>query len=486
MDTLKRAEELFVAGQLGEAERLLEDVLKRQPTNPQAMYTLAHVRLQQGRAAEACHLMQTLSKYDRHPQSHSDLLFYGLHAAPEGMQWIHRQWYARFTPKGTTRPAPDWDGKRKLRVGYLSCNFKSHTVTTFLEPILRHHGDKVEVFVYCDNEHDAVTERLKGYGHAWRDVVQYTDTQLYRGLRADRLDLLVDLTGFLNSGRRQQVVAAGPAPHVINYIGYPFQTTRDAYRVTDIVADPEVGDERIVRLRGCAWAYQPDDAAPEVTPLPAESNGYVTFGSFHRACKISPATAKAWARVLEGVPGSRLMVLAQGGEGNTGLRKVLEAAGIDGQRLSLVPTADRAGYLSLFSRVDVMLDTWPYSAMTVACESLWQGVPLVTLAGKLAVSRAAASILTAVGMSDQIAATPDEYVAKVVQLASDVSALSKLRAGLRQRVADSALVDGKLVAEELERAYASLFPLPEKQKAKGCNCKRSKSAVQETTDSHAA
>jgi hypothetical protein len=438
------------AGNLAGATELFEQIAAREPADAETLRALAHVRIEQARVAEAVDLF-------RRAGSESEALFYGLHLAGDHTA-AHIAWGKR-QPGGRVPPT---SARHRLRIGYLSPHFREHTVTKFIEPVLAGHSDLVDVYCYSDVEKpDAVTARLKPHARIWRNTAKLTDEELEKRIRADQLDALVDLCGHMDRGRRLGVLARHPAPIVAAYVGYPHATGLPfVWRLTDAVCDPEpeVGgqksevrqSERLIRLPGCAWAYQPTDSPPIPPRLPVLDNGYVTFGSFNRPCKITPDVATTWAKLLARVPGSRLVALAHGGEGNADVRKLLEANGIDPSRFTLIPKLGRSEYLARCASIDVHLDPWPYNGMTTTCDLLWQGVPTVTLAGDRHVSRVGASLLRFVGLGELVADTPEAYVQTAAALAANVDRLAEMRAGLRMTVARAFLGHGSRLALAIE------------------------------------
>jgi predicted O-linked N-acetylglucosamine transferase (SPINDLY family) len=296
----------------------------------------------------------------------------------------------------------------------------------------------------------------------WRDIAGLSDAQLASLVRRDRIDILIDLTGHMGRNRLM-AFARKPAPVQATYLGYPHTTGLAAidYRITDAESDPPgVTDayhvEQLVRLAGCAWCYRPTES-PEIGPLPADANGYVTFGAFNRMAKTTPAVAAVWGRVLQAVPGSRLLVLANGGESNTAARRMLESAGVEGSRLELVPTGSRGAYLELCQQADVALDPFPYNGMTTTCDLVWMGVPVVTLAGTTHVSRVGLSLLRAAGLPEFVAHSPEEYVSIAADAARDLLRLRELRVGLRDRLARSNLMNEAGIAGKLEAAFREMW-----------------------------
>ena len=281
-------------------------------------------------------------------------------------------------------------------------------------------------------------------------------------MREDGVDVLVDLT--LHTSHRLFIFAQKPAPVQVSFAAYPGTTglaTMD-YRLTDPYLDPP-GEtdadytERSVRLRSF-WCYEPpDEETPPVGPLPAERNGYVTFGCYNNFAKVSRPTLELWAHVLQALPGSRLVLLAPVGRCRDPVRRLFERAGITGDRVAFVGRADRRAYFQSYHDLDLGLDPFPYNGHTSTLDSLWMGVPVVTLAGRTAVGRGGVSILSNVGLPELIARTPEEYVAIAVELAGDLSRLRALRAGLRARMEASPLRDGRQFAAGIEAAFRGMW-----------------------------
>jgi predicted O-linked N-acetylglucosamine transferase (SPINDLY family) len=456
-----------------EAARLL-------PEHPIVRGALAVALLDVGRLGEALeHFGVRARLMPGDGEADGAVLFWRLHDAgvsDEELFDAHVEWANRWCGLPEPSPySPRPAAGQPLRVGYVSAHFRANTVARFFEPVLANHDPaKVSSICYSDvAQPDAVTARLRGLAGEWHDTAGMSDDQLAEKIRHDRIDILVDLAGHMGGGRLR-VFAMKPAPVQATYLGYPHSTgvAEIDYRITDAASDP-VGlterfhVERLVRLEGCAWCYRPDEDSPGVTEPPAAKNGFVTFGSFNRMAKITPMVAKVWARVLDAAPSSRLLVLAAGGENNRPVRRMLEAAGVPGDRLELVRSGTRAEYLAHVARADVGLDPFPYNGMTTTCDLLWLGVPTVTLAGTSHRGRVGASLLGAVGLgtpaaeaapteANLVAGGEDEYVHVAAGLAGDVARLSAIRATLRERMAASPLCDAAALARKLEAAYAAI------------------------------
>lgn len=360
------------------------------------------------------------------------------------------------------------ESEKRIRIGYVSSDFRLHSVAFFLEPLLiNHDGNRVEIFCYSGvSRPDAMTERFQGWAYHWRNIAGMSDEQVAAMVNADAIDILVDLAGY-TSGCRLGLFARKPAPIQVSWLGYPDTTGLDAmdYRITDALADPEGRDEfyveSLVRLPGCFLCYKPVVAAPEVAKLPALENGYVTFGSFNMLSKINERVVVLWADVLRTVPRSRLLIKSAPLTDSATTERYydfFESQGIGRDRVELIGhTATQVEHLNLYKRLDIALDTFPYNGTTTTCEALWMGVPVVTLTGERHSGRVGVSLLNAVDMPDWIAETSEQYVSIAAKMAADLPRLAKLRAGLREHMAVSRLCDGKSFAVKIEAAYREMW-----------------------------
>ena len=368
-----------------------------------------------------------------------------------------------------TSSITDLREERRLRVGYLSPDFCSHPVSFFCEPLFASHDrDRVEVFCYSDAAvADPVTDRLKSMADSWCHSFGMPDQLLIERIQSDRIDLLVDLSGH-TSMNRLSLFARKPAPVQVTWLGYPGTTglpTMD-YRLTDAVADPEgeadcYHSEKLYRLPGCFLCYAPPRSAPRVVPPPFSRNGFVTFGSFNNLAKLTPEVLRLWAELLKRVPGSRLLLknkYCANPEIRERLVESFRREGIADSRVSAVPALPSIqDHLELYGSVDISLDPFPYNGTTTTFESLWMGVPAVTLAGERHAGRVGASILSGLGLENLIATSPEQYLAIAQGLGEDAQGLASLRGSLRGRVAGSPLCDGQLFAGKVEFAYREMW-----------------------------
>ena len=359
--------------------------------------------------------------------------------------------------------------ERRLRIGYISPDFRAHSVAYFFEPVLKGHSRKnFEIFCYANvQKPDAASKRMQDEADHWFSITGLDDDAAAAQIRRDHIDILVDLAGHTGDNRLP-VLARRPAPVQVTWLGYPNTTGLRIidYRLTDHIADPpgeadRLHSENLVRLEHGFLCYQPDAAAPEVAPLPCLRSGYITFGSFNNLAKVSPEVIMVWAQILAAVPESHLLLKAkQLGNDETRDRYVhmFGAAGIAADRLELHSRLpQQAEHLALYSRVDIGLDPFPYNGTATTCEALWMGVPVVTLLGDRHAGRVGASILHRLKLDELVAESPDEYAALALALATDLKRLSEMRASLRSRMLGSTLMDRQLFIRTLEHAFRRIW-----------------------------
>jgi predicted O-linked N-acetylglucosamine transferase (SPINDLY family) len=358
---------------------------------------------------------------------------------------------------------------RPLRVGYVSPDFREHPVAFFFESLLAAHDPKsVDVTCYADlTRPDAITARLQKHAHHWHNITGVNDAQVAELVRGDQIDILIDLAGH-TSGNRLCMFARKPAPVQMTYLGYPDTTglaTMD-YRITDAFADPpgqseKFHTEKLIRLPKCFLCYTPPKDAPQPAEAPSLKSGHITFGCFNAMLKINPALIAAWARILQQIPNSRLLLKCRAFADTTARQRILsQFAGhnIAADRLELQGwLVSRANHLALYNEIDIALDTFPYNGTTTTCEALWMGVPVIALAGNTHAGRVGVSILSTLKLKKLIAPSPAQYVKLAVKLAGDPEELTKLHLGLRERLAKSSLTDASAFAREMEQAYRTAW-----------------------------
>jgi predicted O-linked N-acetylglucosamine transferase (SPINDLY family) len=457
-------------GALEEAVASHRRALQLQPDFAVAHNNLGNALKDQGRLddAVACYRRATESG----PCAAHSNLVYALHFCPgfdaatiydELGRWSrqHAEPLAKFIQPHANDRSPD----RRLRIGYLSPDFREHPVGRFLLPLLEEHDhERFEIFCYASlNRPDLFTDHCRTQADVWREVLDLSDEHLAHAIRQDRIDILVDLTMHM-ANNRLLVFARKPAPVQVTYLAYCGTTglrTID-YRLTDPYLDPPGQDEpfyseQSIRLPETYWCYQPIMETPPVNPLPALRTGQVTFGCLNNFCKVTAPTLAAWSRLLQALPAARLVLHAHPGSHRYRVREFFAEQGISPDRLIFADRRPTVEYYQMHERIDVALDPFPYGGGTTTCDALWMGVPVVSLAGQTAVGRGGLSILSNVGLADLVAQDAEEYVHLALELANDLPRLSQLRATLRARMQASPLMDAPHFARNVEAAYRSMW-----------------------------
>ncbi len=458
-------------GRLDEARSSFERTLAIKPDHAPALINLGNVYLYQGMLAKALgYFNEALSLRPDKDLSHNNKLLalnYVYPAAAAELLAAHRRFGAQFETAFKPWPAHtnSRDPERRLKVGYVSADFRLHSVAFFMEPLLAHH-DKRAVEVYCYYNHtlqDAVNERLQAHADHWIPCKDLSDAELAARIQADGIDILVDLTGHTR-GNRLLVFARKPAPVQVTYLGYPATTGLSAidYRLVTADTDPPGAEawhsERLYRLPRSLWCYRPSPDMPAVIPTTAaRRNGFITFGAMNNVTKVSDAAIATWARLLKTVPTARLIMTNL----TEGARRVMHerfaAHGIAPARFILHGKLPAAEYYALLNTIDIALDPFPYTGTTTTCESLWMGVPVVTLIGETSVARSGYALLKGIGLEELAAGDEKEYVAIAAALAQDLDRLDALRGGMRQRIASSPLRDEAGLTRDLEAAYRAMW-----------------------------
>ena len=382
----------------------------------------------------------------------------------------HRAFGERLERKHPQRTEPfqnDRNPDRRLRVGYVSADLFQHPVAMFAIPLLERHDRSVcAIYGYSTGStQDRVTRQLQSLIDVWRDAASMSDEELVETIARDQIDILVDLTGHTGHFFRPGVFARQPAPVQVTWLGYPNTTgtTRIQYRLSDNITDPP-GDadryhsEALVRLPHSQWCYRPFTSVDCAEEPPMKRNGFVTFGSFNEFTKLSPSILGRWTEILARLPDARFAIArVSDGPAKDGLIRDLERAGIAPDRISFLPVVAMDEYYRRFGTVDIALDSAPYSGTTTTCDTLWMGVPVLTLRGTRSASRPSASILTTLGLTEWIASTPENYVRLAVQFARDEANITMLRKSLRTRMLTSPLMDEPRFARDVEAAYRRMW-----------------------------
>ncbi|HEX4055052.1 MAG TPA: tetratricopeptide repeat protein [Tepidisphaeraceae bacterium] len=463
---------LMDMGRLDEAVDAFNEALAIKPDDAGVLNNLAIALKSMGRCAENLKIRRRLSEANPDdPVARSSMIF-AMNWDPaydaEAILRESRKWdqcHAQPLQRLIQPLSNDRDPGRRLRVGYVAAEFWTHSVSFFFVPLLRNHDrGNFEIFCFSNVERaDKITALIRGAVDGWHEIWRQSDDRVADLIRERRIDILVDLSGH-SVHNRLSVFARRVAPVQINYLGYPSTTGLSMmdYRLTDSHSDPpgkteHLHTERLLRLAGTNWCFSPLQETPLVGPSPAAAGNPVCFGSFNHLAKITPGIIDLWAGVLQAAPASRLLLKSAGFAAPSVRRQITQRLadhGVDSGRIELLGRQPSiAAHLELYGRMDIALDTFPYHGTTTTCEALWMGVPVVTLAGEVHLSRVGVSLLNNVGLPELVARDADEYVSIAAGLARDVPRLQELRRTLRSRMLASPLMDGRQFARNVESAY---------------------------------
>lgn len=441
---------------------------------PEAFIAKGSIMVECGETESGLELFRKALKLKKNNDGHSGLIFL-MNLVPHVSQAeIFNEtvaWSKRYADPLTASARAHLNtplSERKIRVGYVSGDFKLHPVSHHLKPILQSHDAKrFAVYLYNNfAKTDEMTEEFAGYCNGgYRDISSLDDIAAEKIIRDDGIDILVDLAGH-TAYHRLTLFARKPAPIQVTWLGYFNTTGMKAmdYLLSDLVTLP-LGDdclfrEKIVRLPNCRFCYTAPYYAPNVAESPVLQSGFITFGSFNKLAKTNHEVIELWARVLNAVALSRLIIKWPAIDDDTVIGLLVQrfaVHGISRDRLIFRSDTPHPKMLAEYGDVDIALDTFPFNGGATTCEALWMGVPVVTLEGQTPISRQSKAFLHAIGHQEWVAKTADEYVTIATALAGDVERLTEIRAGLRQEFAASPLCDGKVFTHELEAAYRTMW-----------------------------
>ncbi len=462
-------------GQLQEAINSCKRALNLDPENAYAFVNMGNALLYQGKHKEAeKYFRDALLKSPNFYLAYSNLLCslnYNPEYTCENIFIEHRRFSEKFE-----KTEPNKFFKRKyrnrpsrLKIGYVSPDFRQHSVFYFIAPILSaHRHDKFEIFCYSNVlSEDNKTSYIKKFVDKWRNVVGMPDELVAQSVRRDGIDILIDLAGH-TAGNRLLLFVHKPAPLQISWIGYPATTGLSAmdYKIVDSNTDP-LGEtehyysEKLFRMKDCFLCYMPDIDAPHLSPLPVLKQKHITFGSFNNFAKMNKDVVRVWSRILKAVENSKIILKSFSFVDENTRRnaiKMFADEGVEERVVELLPPVPSIKeHLELYGRIDIALDTFPYNGTTTTCEALWMGVPVITLAGKCHAGRVGVSLLTNVGLREFIAESGEEYVKIAVRLAEDIQRLKDLRLSLRDMMKQSPLMDAKGFTLSLERCFEEIW-----------------------------
>lgn len=445
--------------------------LKPEYTEALVNLGLAHMQLGQGREALAA-FDRALALQPDLAKAHSARLLC-LHYLASTTAAESRDAHRRFAErceapfKALWRPhANPRDSARRLKVGYVSGDFRRHSVAYFILPVLACHDKRqVEVYAYYNHrQQDDVTDLIRTRVDHWVPCAAWSDAELAERVRADGIDILVDLSGH-TQGNRLLAFARRPAPVQVSYLGYAGTTGLDAmdYRLCTMDTDPPGAEawhsERLYRLPRSLWCFRPllDPGEVADPSRPGGQDGIV-FGSMNAFAKVSPEALDVWGEILRNLPDARLLMTSvPEGSVRDGLRQRFAAHGIASARVDLHGRLPYARYREILGRIDIALDPFPYNGTTTTCDTLWRGIPVVSLTGEISVARSGYALLKTAGLEELAAPDREAYVRTAVDLARDGERLRKMSAGLCARFEASPLRDEAGFARELETAYRVIW-----------------------------
>ena len=500
-------------GQLDEAIAACRSALRLKPGNAKAHLNLGNALKDAGLLKEAiAAFRRALQLQPDHAgvQSNIILTLYFLSSRNDRAIVEEKQGWNRLVSERTKALVPahsnDRNPERRLRIGYISPDFRDHVVGRNVLPVFKYHDhQQFEVICLSDiTRPDRLTEEFCRRADHWRSTAGLSDEALTKVIQNDGIDILLDLSQH-TAGNRLPLFARRPAPVQVSFAGYPASSGVEAieYRISDRYLEAgasEIGDgssECGVRNAECGtptqecmagsasqigdsgpviphsafqtphservflidsfWCYDPCGMEVAVNGLPAKAGGRITFGSLTNFCKINDFVLKLWARVLAAAPDSLLVLLSGFGSHRERTLEFLAREGVATERVEFVAPRPRREYLELYHGVDIALDPFPYGGHTTSLDALWMGVPVVSLAGERTVSRAGLSILNNLGLPELVAFSEEGYVAIAADLAGDLSRLAELRRTLRPRMEASVLMDAPRFARGIEAAYRAMW-----------------------------
>jgi protein O-GlcNAc transferase len=454
-----------------EAIAALQQALRLRPDYAPAHCNLGNALKDAGRLGDAIECYRRAVTYDpRDFISHSNMIFtmqYHPECAPEEILREALRWNVLHAQRVSSEIKPHQNERnpdRRLRIGYVGADFRDHCQSLFTIPLFAGH-DRQNFEIFCYSQvgcSDSTTEQIRQLVDHFEPIIGKADRSVAGKIREDGIDILVDLTMHMSHGR-SLVFARKPAPVQVAWLAYPGTTGLSAmdYRLTDPHLDPagveHLYSEKTVRLPETFWCYDPNcfDLSPGA--LPAIQNGFITFGCLNNFCKVTPRTLDLWLPVLKSVPNSRLVLLAAYGGHRDAIRQKLSENQIDSDRVEFLQFQPRRGYLEVYQRIDIGLDTLPYNGHTTSLDSLWMGVPVVTRIGSTVVGRAGWSQLRNLNLQELAAETDEQFRSIVVELSRDLDRLADLRQNLRQRMMNSPLMDSPRFARNMEAAYRAMW-----------------------------
>ena len=459
-------------GRLTDSEQAYRRALTIEPENATLHANLGTVLRDQGRMNEAIAVYRQALALDRTLWfAQSNLLFALSFKEDADLAEVlaeHRRFdevHTRLLTRAALPHANMRDPEKRLRVGYLSSDFRRHPCGFFLLPVLENHdASQIESFCYSTGKSsDAFTERFRSAANHWREVSALTDQALAETIRHDSIDILVECSGHM-ANHRLLAVARKPAPVQVSFPMYPNTTGMEAvdYRFADPYVAPASADdlytETLIRLPETHLCYEPSDRLIEpAATMPMKRNGYVTFGCFNNISKLGPRTVALWSRLLRAIPSARLTLkwLGLNNAGDNPVVAGFAAHGIGPDRLQLSGWVDN--HYEPYRDIDICLDPVRAAGGTTTCDALWMGVPVIALYDEKPLSRLGLGLLSNMGLEELVASDEEGYERIAMSLALDPQKLAALRSGLRERFMASPLMDGPRYTRFVEEAYRRIW-----------------------------
>ncbi len=460
-----------------EAEKYYLECAKREQDKSYVYNNLAILAMEMGKPEESIqYYKKALDDKPQYTGAHSNMLFYMNYLSSMSAQEIfeeHKRFAIMHTEpflEGTCVHANDPSPDRRLKIGYVSADLYGHAVSYFIQAALKNHDrSNYEVFCYAHvRKPDGMTKQLREFVPNWFYIHDLSTKEVVELIKSHEIDILIDLGGH-TAGNRLQVFGYKPAPVQVTWIGYPNTTGLNTidYRFVDEITDPtgeadQFHTEKLWRLPECFTCYTPQAALPDSKTLAAKKTGQVTFGSFNNASKLSPATIEAWAKILNKVEGSRLL-LKSASLVDEGTQErfftMFESHGVPSSRVEMMGKLSSHDHMRLYDSIDIGLDPFPYNGTTTSCEALFMGVPIVAVLGDRHAARVTGSLLHQVGLGDLATNNVENYVNKAVELANDLDRLESIRVDLRENMINSPLCDQQQHTRNVEQAYRQMWSI---------------------------
>ncbi|MGA3067406.1 MAG: tetratricopeptide repeat protein [Tepidisphaeraceae bacterium] len=468
-------------GNLGRAYYLNEELEKSvsccmtaislRPTMADAHNNLANALKDMGQIASAMSSYAKAAQYRTDSAEFDSNQLFAMHYSPDHdlpalisalARWnqLHGVPRRRFRLPHDNDRSPD----RKLRIGYVSADFRDHACAFFLVPLLSQHDhEHFEIVFYAEiHKPDGMTDRFRAWADHWRDTLGLSDEELAAQIRRDGIDILVDAK-LHSAENRLTVFAHKPAPIQVSWLGYPGSSGLETidYRLTDHQLENDGGSypppEKPAFVPDCFWCYDPLTDGPPVNELPALTTGHITFASLNNFCKVNEPTLANWAAVMRAVTNSKLLVLAPKGSARDWLVRILQAHGVEPARVEFLDRRPRREYLEYYHRIDLCLDTHPYNGHTTSLDALWMGVPVLTLVGQTPPGRVGLTHAANLNLTEFAAAGAQALPTIASRWAADLPRLAELRRDLRQRMQNSPLMDAAGFARKVEAIYRQMW-----------------------------